>query len=249
MLYVALRRRYSINFHNNGKIFLSQRMSAKELNSHHNQIARWFRELQHYGFIVLSQPGWLGVEGKGRAPRWRLTELGYMRDLPTRDYEKWDGTPFVDQRKSRARKPARSVAGNSHSDVRENRPTDRETVQSNAHRGNEDQCDGKHAQNYVATPIAPQTAAPMNQASNRVRLQPRNRVRPISRPVNPGKHSRSDADAPLVGGAASMPARPLGGEAHVEERSTTQSQMQPPEHGTIARVPRRDRRRSIEPHE
>jgi hypothetical protein len=183
MLYVALKRRYNFNIHNNGKIFLSQRMAAKELNSHHNQIARWFRELQHYGFIVLLQPGCLGVEGKGRAPRWRLTELGYMRDFPTRNYEKWDGTPFVDQKKSRARKTARSVAGNPHSDVRENRPTDRETVRSNAHRGNEDQCDGKHAQNYVATPIAPQTAAPIKRAGRRIRLQPGDRVRlgPIDR--------------------------------------------------------------------
>jgi hypothetical protein len=39
MLYVALKRRYSPNFHNNGKIFLSQRMAATELHSHHNQIA------------------------------------------------------------------------------------------------------------------------------------------------------------------------------------------------------------------
>ena len=251
VLYIALRRRYSVNFHNNGKIFLSQRMAAKELNSHHNQIARWFRELQHYGFIVLSQPGWLGVEGKGKAPRWRLTELGYMRDFPTRDYEKWDGTPFVNQKKSRARKAARSVAGNPHSGVPENRPTDRETVQSNAHRGNEDQCDGKRAQNYVATPIAPQSAAPINQTSDRVRLQPRNRVRlePTDRLVNLGKHSRSDADVPLARGAASMPAELLGGKAHVEARSTTQSQMQPSEHGIIARVPRRDRRRSIQPHD
>ena len=181
MLYVALRRRYNFNIHNNGKIFLSQRMAAKELNSHHNQIARWFRELQHYGFIVLSKPGCLGVEGKGKAPRWRLTELGYMRDFPTRDYEKWDGTPFVDQKKSRARKTARSVAGIPHSDVRENRPTDRETVRSNAHRGIEDQCDGKHAQNYVATSINPQTAAPIKQSRNRVRLEPINRPKHSAR--------------------------------------------------------------------
>jgi hypothetical protein len=227
MLYVALRRRYNFTLHNNGKIYLSQRKAAEELNSHHNQIARWFRELQYYGFIVLCRPGYLGVEGKGIAPRWRLTELGYMRDFPTRDYEKWDGTPFVDKKNSRARKTARSVAGNSHSDVRENRPTDRETVQSNAHRGNEDQCDGKHAQNYVTTPIAPPTAAPIKQASKRARLQPRNR------------------DAPLAGGAASMPSGPPGGRAHVEARSTAQSQMHPAKYGTLARVPRRDRKPAL----
>src|ERR1700751_5127586 len=91
MLYVALKRRYSQRLHNNGRLFLSQRMAAIELNSHHNQIARWFRELQHYGFIVLAKPGFLGVEGKGQAPRWRLTELGYMNETPSRDFERWDG--------------------------------------------------------------------------------------------------------------------------------------------------------------
>ncbi len=61
MLYVALKRRH---YNNNGRIFLSQRKAAKELKSHHNEIARWFRELQHYGFIVMTNAGYLGVEGK-----------------------------------------------------------------------------------------------------------------------------------------------------------------------------------------
>src|SRR3974390_110522 len=85
ILYVALKRRYNYENHNNGKIYLSQRNAAKELNSHHNEIARWFRELQHYGFIVMTTPGYLGLEGKGKGPTWRLTELGYMKELPTRN--------------------------------------------------------------------------------------------------------------------------------------------------------------------
>jgi len=94
VLYIALRRRYSPSSHNNGRIFLSQRMAATELRSHHKEIGRWFRELQHYGFIVMSNPGCLGVNGKGRAPSWRLTELGCMKELPTRDYARWNGTLF-----------------------------------------------------------------------------------------------------------------------------------------------------------
>ena len=105
MLYVALKRRFNLNTHNNGRIFLSQRMASKELRSHHNQIARWYRELQHFGFIVMMQPGCLGVEGRGQAPRWRLTELGYMNDPPTRDYERWDGTKFKTESRSRDRPP------------------------------------------------------------------------------------------------------------------------------------------------
>jgi hypothetical protein len=148
MLFVALKRRYSIKLHNNGRIFLSQRLAAKELGSHHNQIARWFRELQYYRFIVMTTPGCLGVEGKGKAPHWRLTELGYMRELPTRDFMQWDGTPFADNRKtksragkpahtgatkSRAGKQARGVQENQHTSVPENRPPSEESVPENQH--------------------------------------------------------------------------------------------------------------------
>lgn len=119
-LYIALKRRYGHKIHNNGKIFLSQRTAAQELSSHHNQIARWFRELQHFGFIVMQSAGSLGVEGKGQAPRWRLTELGYMRDLPTQDYQRWDGTPFTNKKKPRTAKAARAVQENLHGNVPEN---------------------------------------------------------------------------------------------------------------------------------
>jgi len=101
-LYVALRRRYSQNYKNNGRIFLSTRVARKELGSGLSEIGRWFQELQHYGFIVMMEPGCLGACGKGKAPRWRLTEVAYMRgssskgmeDMPTQDFLKWDGTPF-----------------------------------------------------------------------------------------------------------------------------------------------------------
>jgi hypothetical protein len=106
-LYVALRRRYSHNFHNNGKIYLSTRMAAADLGSGLSEIGRWFQELQHYGFIVMMQPGHLGVYGKGKAPRWRLTEVAYMRgtsskgmeDMPTQDFLRWNGVPFINYRR------------------------------------------------------------------------------------------------------------------------------------------------------
>jgi len=67
-------------------------------------IERWFRELEHFGFIVMSSPGCLGVEGKGKAPHWRLTECGTTSktsatgvwEPPTNDFLRWDGTPFRD---------------------------------------------------------------------------------------------------------------------------------------------------------
>ena len=103
-LYVALKRRYWPNKKNNGRIYLSVRHAAKELESGRTQIIRWFRELQYYGFIVMMTAGCLGVNGKGQAPHWRLTEMSYMRgtssrgveDMPTMDFLKWNGVRFGD---------------------------------------------------------------------------------------------------------------------------------------------------------
>jgi hypothetical protein len=105
-LYVHLKRRWSFKQRNNGRLFLSQRDAMKEIGAlHRDSISRWFRELQHYGFIVMTSPGSLGVDGKGKAPHWQLTELeayggrnGNTWMLPTKDYLKWDGTKFRDNR-------------------------------------------------------------------------------------------------------------------------------------------------------
>jgi hypothetical protein len=80
-LYVALKLRH---IKNNGRVYLATRDAAKELGSGLEEIGNWFRELQHYGFIVMTRPGYLGLDGKGLAPHWRLTEVGYMNDPPGR---------------------------------------------------------------------------------------------------------------------------------------------------------------------
>jgi hypothetical protein len=119
-LYVALRRRYSLHLRNNGRVYLSQRVAAEEIGSHHNEIARWFRELQFYGFIVMTKGGSLGLFGHGKAPHWRLTELGYMNELPTRDFDRWTGQKFTDRKaKPRAPFPAHTVREMAHTQVQE----------------------------------------------------------------------------------------------------------------------------------
>lgn len=139
ILYVALKRRYNYKNHNNGRIWLSQRDAARKLRSHHNEIARWYRELRYYGFIVMVTPGTLGVEGKGKAPRWRLTELGYMGAPPTRDFERWRGLFFKDTKtKTRAGKPARGVRENRHTTVQENSATETKSVPEMAHISNDE---------------------------------------------------------------------------------------------------------------
>jgi hypothetical protein len=105
-LYIHLKRRWSFKQRNNGRLFLSQRNAQEEIGlGVRDSISRWFRELQHYGFIIMTDPGCLGVDGQGKAPRWRLTELeapggrnGDTWMLPTKDFLKWNGTRFRDDR-------------------------------------------------------------------------------------------------------------------------------------------------------
>ena len=120
-LYVHLKRRRSFKQRNNGRLFLSQRDAQAEIGGNRDSISRWFRELQHYGFIVMTSAGGLSLDGKGKAPHWRLTELeafgghnGNTWMLPTKDFLKWDGTKFQDDRGDvrRAREKTESRPGN-----------------------------------------------------------------------------------------------------------------------------------------
>src|SRR5262249_61495795 len=98
LLYIALKSRYSFDARNNGRIYLSTRDAADETGFDKKTVARGFRELSHYGFIVMTERGCLGVEGRGKAPHWRLTELGYMREPPTKDFLRWNGELFDEQK-------------------------------------------------------------------------------------------------------------------------------------------------------
>lgn len=99
-LYLALKRQHNLTTNNNGRIFLSQRRAQQQMRSNRSQLARWFRELQHYGFIVLVSPHCLGLDGKGKAPHWRLTEAGTnLEPMPTRDFLSWKGTKFSPAKK------------------------------------------------------------------------------------------------------------------------------------------------------
>jgi hypothetical protein len=94
MLYIALIKPLSFNADNNGKVFLATRRAAVELGASQRRVCVWFRELEHYGFIVLTEPG-----TTMRAARWRITDVGWGKldgkgIEPTKDYLKWDGVLF-----------------------------------------------------------------------------------------------------------------------------------------------------------
>jgi hypothetical protein len=85
---------------NNGHVYLSQREVGRELGyKNRSSIANWYRELQHYGFIVQTEAAALGVDGKGKAPHWRITDMRTRKDNnelaeATKDFLRWDGVPF-----------------------------------------------------------------------------------------------------------------------------------------------------------
>jgi hypothetical protein len=96
-LFLALKMRW---VKNNGHVYLSQRDAEEELGrGNRNDIANWYRELEHYGFIVKTEAASLGVNGRGKAAHWRITDMpsrsgsGEFKD-PTKDFLKWDGTVF-----------------------------------------------------------------------------------------------------------------------------------------------------------
>jgi len=92
-------RKYNLSFQN--AVWVATRDAEEELGKHSNRhnIQLWFRELMHYGFIVMVSPAHHGVNSHGKAPHWRLTDQWYLGKAPTRDFLAWDGSPFTEKRK------------------------------------------------------------------------------------------------------------------------------------------------------
>jgi hypothetical protein len=113
-LFTALSARC---FKNNKHVYLSQRDAEEELgHKDRNDIANWFRELVHYGFIVQTKGASLGVDGKGKAPHWRITDMPTRNadgglDTATREFLRWDGVVFEPHvRPSRRWNPLKKAA-------------------------------------------------------------------------------------------------------------------------------------------
>src|SRR5262249_39915224 len=96
---------------NNGKVFRSYREAATDLGTKSTRsVQRWFRELEHYGFIAMTTGPCLGVDGEGIAAHWRITECPTFDSkgthiAPTRDFDRWDGRLFDDPEKTESRIP------------------------------------------------------------------------------------------------------------------------------------------------
>jgi hypothetical protein len=102
LLFIALMRRLDFKQYNNGRVFLSTRKAADELGASQRVVCVWFGELEHYGFIEMTEQGSKGP--KGRATRWRITDNGWgeLDSKPvraTKDYLQWGGELFDRQSK------------------------------------------------------------------------------------------------------------------------------------------------------
>jgi hypothetical protein len=97
-LYAALKGRYNTKLQNS--VYLAGRDAVEELGSfsRRDNVRRWFRELEYYGFIRMVRLAHHGLNGHGRAPHYRLTEEWYNGQPPTRDYMNWDGVIFHEQK-------------------------------------------------------------------------------------------------------------------------------------------------------
>jgi hypothetical protein len=100
-LYVVLKWRYNGNLMN--AVYVATRLAADELGAGRNNVKRWFRELEFYGFIVKVRAAHMGVNGHGRAAHWRLTDVKYLGKEPTREFLQWDGTLFAEPSRDASR--------------------------------------------------------------------------------------------------------------------------------------------------
>jgi DNA-binding transcriptional MocR family regulator len=67
LLHIQLRCRLRNDGLNNGSIFESCRGAAEKMGVNRNSIAHWYHELEHYGFIRKTTPGFLGGDGRAIA--------------------------------------------------------------------------------------------------------------------------------------------------------------------------------------
>lgn len=95
LLWIELRGWLRIDGRNNGQVFLVDRDAAKTIGAHPGSIVRWYAENQHYGFLVKTAHGFLGVNGHGIGDHYRFTDLAHGTHPPTRDFKQWDGQKFV----------------------------------------------------------------------------------------------------------------------------------------------------------
>jgi hypothetical protein len=95
LLWIELRGWLKNDGLNNGKAHLSCRAAAKAIGLSKTTIVSRYAENEHFGFLRKTAGGFLGSDGRGIAAKYRFTDLAHGTHPPTRDFEKWNGEPFI----------------------------------------------------------------------------------------------------------------------------------------------------------
>src|SRR5262245_42514112 len=94
LLWIELRGWLRNDGLNNGKVYRSCRDAAEAIGINKSTVQRCYAELQHYGFLVKTDDGFLGYDGYGVAAHYRFTDLAHGSHAASRNYERWDGELF-----------------------------------------------------------------------------------------------------------------------------------------------------------
>jgi hypothetical protein len=84
-LFLLMKRRY--NPTHQGPVFLSARFAAKELGASKNTVKSWLAALSAGGFIVRTRRGALGLNGKGKAAEFRLTDEPFLQKPASPEFQ------------------------------------------------------------------------------------------------------------------------------------------------------------------
>jgi hypothetical protein len=95
LLWIDMRGQLRNDGLNNGKVYRGHRTAGRAIGLSKNTVTNRFAELEHYGFLRITTSGFLGIDGRGIAAKYRFTDLAHGTQPATRDYEKWDGELFV----------------------------------------------------------------------------------------------------------------------------------------------------------
>lgn len=91
-----------------GPVGMSSRQAARLLGITQKTALVMLRQVQHYGFAVKMTAGYLGLNGKGVATQWRLTDEPYQGKPATLDFNRWNGTLFDAKPQPQKTKPRRN---------------------------------------------------------------------------------------------------------------------------------------------
>lgn len=91
---------YRHNGYNNGRIGLSIREAAQACNVNKDTLAKYYRELQDYGFLKATKRGGFNMKdpAASRATEWRLTWIDADGVKATKEFKNWEPAAAAEEK-------------------------------------------------------------------------------------------------------------------------------------------------------